>query len=82
MTLDSLFFDIILSDMKMPGGSGIDLLDKLSSVRNQKKYVPRIVIMSGYSDIEKDEVLDKGAVDILYKPFKMSDFYQLLNRLI
>ena len=60
-------FDLILSDIKMPNGSGVDLL---KAVREKKPGTPPyIVMMSGYSEYEWEDLKSFGADDFLVKPF-------------
>lgn len=58
---------VIVSDMVLPGQSGIDLF---KSIREQSIETP-VVFISGYS--EPKQIIDGmklGAVDFLWKPFK------------
>ena len=63
---DTINPDIILSDVRMPGISGIDLMDKL---KREYPHVP-IIIMTAFSDLETTvSSLQKGAYEYLTKPF-------------
>jgi two-component system response regulator AtoC len=65
--------DLIITDLKMPGKSGMDLLI-LSQER--KPSVP-VILMTGYGTIEAAiEALKKGAYDFITKPF---DEIELMN---
>ena len=59
-------FDLIISDLRMPGKTGIELL---SEVKNQKPET-QFLIVSAYGD-EDTEALAKrmGASEVLSKPF-------------
>src|SRR5262245_52565869 len=46
--LESQPFDLIISDIRMPGGDGIELL---KAVRKRDPKLPPLVLISGYSDI-------------------------------
>lgn len=57
--------DIVLSDIMMPGGSGIELLKKI------KEFDPRVIVMLMTGFAEKDvilEALKEGADDFINKP--------------
>jgi two-component system NtrC family response regulator len=59
--------DVVLTDMKMPKMSGIELLDEI------KRLYPDIpvIIMTAYGTVEKAvEAMKKGAFDYILKPFK------------
>ncbi len=59
-------FDVILSDMRMPGLSGLDLLRKLREHRVDAAFI----IMTGFGTVETAvEAMKLGAVDFVQKPF-------------
>ncbi len=68
---------LILSDINMPGMSGIELLSK---IRTSYSVPPRMVMMvTAYGDEEnRQQALAKGANDFLTKPL---DFELLKNKL-
>jgi response regulator RpfG family c-di-GMP phosphodiesterase len=75
--IDSESLDAIVSDVTMPGKTGLDLL---RFVRNQPstRYLP-VLMLTGNGDIgTKREALSLGATDFLNKPF---DFVELTARL-
>lgn len=58
-------FDLILLDIKMPGISGLDVLEKAKSVSSDCV----VLIVSGYdSEQVAREALKKGADDYIIKP--------------
>ena len=59
-------FDVILSDMRMPGISGLDILRKLRDVKVDAAFI----IMTGFGTVETAvEAMKLGAVDFVQKPF-------------
>jgi len=83
--------DLILTDMKMPGLSGMELLEK---VKAMKPELP-VIMMTAFGTIEMAvEAMRKGAYDYIQKPFeneqlkltvrKALDNYRLIkeNRLL
>jgi len=61
--------DLIVSDLKMPSLSGLELLENLS-MSETLKNIP-IIIHSGYEDAGKrKKCLDLGAFSYLVKPFE------------
>jgi two-component system NtrC family response regulator len=59
--------DLVLTDMKMPKMSGIELLDE---VRRLYPDLP-VIIMTAYGTVEKAvTAMKKGAFDYILKPFK------------
>ncbi|MFI3171043.1 MAG: response regulator [Eubacteriales bacterium] len=69
--------DIILTDIKMPFISGIELLQQVRQINIQ---IP-IIILSGYDDFEyARQSLRLGASEYLLKPINMDDFIPLLRQ--
>jgi two-component system response regulator FixJ len=65
--LPSLEFGCVVSDVRMPGLDGIELLKRMKAGRSPFP----IVIMTGHGDIPLAvEALKLGAVDFLEKPFE------------
>ncbi|MGA9884857.1 MAG: sigma-54 dependent transcriptional regulator [Candidatus Acidiferrales bacterium] len=70
--------DIVVTDLKLPGQSGTDLLRKMKDV------LPRaeIAIMTGHGSIESAvETMREGAYDYIEKPFRVERLRQLLQRM-
>lgn len=72
-TLSKEEFDIVISDIRMPDGSGPELLEK---IKNKDIYSPRVFFISGFYDFSLEEVFDMGADGLFAKPF---DSTQLRN---
>jgi len=65
-TLSDLAFGCVISDVRMPGMDGIDLLRRL---KKEPKALPT-VMMTGHGDIPLAvEAMKLGAIDFLEKPF-------------
>lgn len=69
-------FDIILTDLAMPGMSGLDVARQ---VRKQNQSIPIILVTGWEVDIDRDRLADSGITDILYKPFRMEQLTDLLQ---
>jgi CheY-like chemotaxis protein len=70
--LDKEKVDLVLSDIRMPEGDGVYLLDQMAP----KVGSPPIILMTGYSDLTEAEALKKGAKALITKPF---DFVGLVQ---
>jgi two-component system response regulator FixJ len=65
-TLPALAFGCVVSDVRMPGIDGIELLKRLKALHSA---LP-IVVMTGHGDVPLAvEAMKLGAVDFLEKPF-------------
>lgn len=70
-------YDIVISDLKMPRMSGIELLEKISS----ENIEVLTVIMTGFGTVETAiEAMKKGAYDYVLKPFKVEDVVRIIQR--
>jgi len=63
-------FDLIVTDLKLPGVSGLDLLQAL---RNQNRTLP-VILMTAYGDVDTAvSAMRLGAYDYITKPFKLAE---------
>ncbi|MCX7047262.1 MAG: response regulator [Candidatus Sumerlaeota bacterium] len=75
--LEARSFDAVLTDIRMPGMSGIDLMKKIK----QQWPETAVLIMSGYAEMSDTiEALRNGAVDFLEKPFEMTKVMEAVER--
>ncbi|MCB2144836.1 MAG: sigma-54 dependent transcriptional regulator [Deltaproteobacteria bacterium] len=60
-------YDLVLADIKMPGISGLEVLDRIKADRGEEITV---VMMTAYGHIEMAvEAMKRGAYDFVTKPF-------------
>ncbi len=71
--------DLIISDIRMPGGTGVDLL---RTVKARNILSPPIILITGFADITAEEAYDEGAEALLNKPFQLDELIQASVRLI
>ena len=68
---------VLVSDIRMPGGSGIDLLSK---VKEKFPALP-VIIMTAYSDLDSAvSAFQGGAFEYLPKPFDVPKAVELIRR--
>lgn len=75
--IDELVPDLVITDLKMRGGSGIDLLKQ---VKTQRPEVEVVVITAFASDQTAIEALKQGAYDYVTKPFQVDEFKVVIQR--
>ena len=69
--------DTIVSDIRMPGMDGFDLLDKL---QEDYKNIP-VIIMTAHSDLDSAvSAYEGGAFEYLPKPFDVDEAVELVQR--
>ena len=75
--LDAQPFDIVLTDLRMPGKSGLKVIDKALALSNR----PAVLMMTAYGNIETAvEAMKRGAVDFLTKPVNIERLEVLMQR--
>jgi DNA-binding NtrC family response regulator len=68
-------FDVLVTDLKMRGPDGIDVLRYAS----ERSPATRVIIITGFATVETArEALRSGAVDFIAKPFKISQLRDLI----
>lgn len=55
----------VISDIRMPDGSGLDFLEYLQNINAEEMTV---FLMTGFSDITPEEAYDRGAAALFRKP--------------
>ena len=74
-------FPIIITDIRMPGMSGMDLLHEI-------KHLPagsdtEVVLITGFADLDSAiAALREGAADYLRKPIKAAELLDVINHLV
>lgn len=72
-------FDLVLTDVSMPGLSGGELLER---VRELYPETP-VIIMSGLSDQDQAQsLIRRGAFDYLLKPFRLEVVEESVKRAV
>lgn len=69
--LKSYSIDLVVSDIQMDDGDGVDLL---RNMRSQIMNAPPLLFVSAQMDHTETELLQLGAVAYIAKPFSMADF--------
>ena len=70
---------VLVSDIRMPGGSGLDLL---SAVKLRLPGLP-VIIMTAYSDLDSAvSAFSSGAFEYLPKPFDLPKAIELIRRAV
>lgn len=68
--IESENFDLILLDLKLPDGQGIELLDFIANEKDK----PLVIMMTAYGTIgDAVKAIKKGAYDFIQKPFRTKD---------
>ena len=75
--LDAQEFDVVLTDLRMPGKSGLKVIDKALALPGK----PAVIMMTAYGSIDSAvEAMKRGAVDFLTKPVNIERLEVLIQR--
>ncbi len=71
-------FDVIITDLKMEGADGFQVLESARELLPQA----RIVVITGFATLDTaKESFHKGAFDFVAKPFKLGGIIECVRRL-
>jgi DNA-binding NtrC family response regulator len=72
-------FDLVLTDLKLPGASGLEVL---AASRESHPRVP-VVVMTAYGTVQAAvEAMKLGAIDFLEKPVEIDELFALVRSLV
>jgi len=75
--IDKHSFDIVITDLSMPGVSGMDILERALARGNTE-----VVMMTAFATAQTAvEAMKKGAADYLVKPFSLDELALLVKKL-
>ncbi|MGA2401011.1 MAG: sigma-54 dependent transcriptional regulator [Syntrophobacteraceae bacterium] len=75
--LQQKVFDVVLTDLKMPGKNGIQVLEEIK----QKSPQTAVIIMTAYGTIESAlDATRKGAFDYVTKPFRKERILHVIEQ--
>jgi DNA-binding NtrC family response regulator len=75
--LEAQPYDVVLTDLRMPGKSGLKVIDKALALPQR----PAVLMMTAYGNIDTAvEAMKRGAVDFLTKPVNIERLEVLIQR--
>ncbi|OPY58565.1 MAG: C4-dicarboxylate transport transcriptional regulatory protein DctD [Pelotomaculum sp. PtaU1.Bin035] len=71
-------YDVVITDMKMPGMNGIQVLKKIRSLNPEAK----VIINTGYGDVDTAiAAVNNGAYAFFGKPIDLADLMETLEKI-
>lgn len=78
--LQSASIDILITDIRMPGMDGLQLIEKISELKSLNNI--KVIILSGYEEFEyAQKAMHFGTFDYLVKPIGKAEIESVLSRL-
>ncbi len=75
--MESETFDVIITDLRMPGKSGLKVIERALTLPNK----PVVIMMTAYGNVESAvDAMKRGATDFLTKPVNLEKLEILIQR--
>lgn len=72
-------YDLVLTDLRLPGKSGLDLLDHIK----KNTHDTAVILMTAYGSVENAvEAMKRGADDYVVKPFRLEEVEVKVERIL
>ena len=77
--IKGVVFDLIISDIKMPGMDGFELLEEIRAMNVDSA----VIFITGYASVDSAvKAMRLGVVDYIEKPFKIGKFKNLVSQVL
>lgn len=77
--LQGISYDCVLSDVRMPGGDGVELVKNVHQMSGPK---PKIFLVTGYMDMNTQNLKEWGVIKIFDKPFNFQDIMEQVGHAV
>jgi two-component system response regulator HydG len=75
-TISESNFDLLITDLKLPDDSGLDLLEFSQKTSPNTK----VILMTGYAEVDTAvKAIKKGALDYISKPFRPEELLMIIE---
>lgn len=75
-------YDLLLSDIQMPGTNGFEILNLLRNSNIGNSRTIPVIAMTARGDREKDAFVGSGFADCVYKPFSMNELLNTISAVV
>lgn len=81
-TFDRFEPDLIVTDLRMPGFDGIQVIEAVRARLPKDSFLPVLVVTGFDTPSDKRRALAAGATDILHKPFDPSEMMMRIRQMV
>lgn len=80
--LDQRHFDLLITDIRMPGMDGLQVIQAVRDYCHEKKKkpIPEIVLTAYNDEPVRQSAVRMGVREFLQKPFRVDEFLAVLER--
>lgn len=71
--------DLVLTDIRMPNGNGVELLD---AIKARNPDLPIVMFITGFADLTLEDAYDKGADAVFAKPFDRKLLLETVSKVL
>ena len=75
-------FDLVISDIRMPGLNGIEFFRSVKRILPAQKFLFTSVSGMFYDDPDGQKILTDGADGFLSKPYRIADLVSLIEKIL
>jgi CheY-like chemotaxis protein len=80
--IDQQDFDVVLVDLRMPGMDGMEAIRRIRARGDAKAELPIIVVTADTAIDLREQCLQAGADDVLFKPVAMDALFDSIGRVL
>lgn len=76
--------DLIISDIKMPGMDGVETMDQIFKIYNERSFpTPSLIFITGYADEKlKERAMRLNPIAFIHKPFDISVLVEQIQKVL
>jgi CheY-like chemotaxis protein len=75
-------FDVVLMDLRMPGMDGMEAIRRIRARGDAKAELPIIVVTADTGTDLREQCIEAGADDVLFKPVAMDALFDSIGRVL
>ncbi len=75
-------FDMLLVDLRMPGMDGMTAISRIRAGSDTNARVPIIVVTADAAPDLREQCIEAGADDVLFKPVAMEALFDAMGRVL